>query len=235
MAFTDDMESLFCIDSTIGKITGNVPPCQESKVQVVAIKEEPFIASLLSENALKGIRSLEFEIQEDVGKRGIEKLHIPDELVKAALVLSHSKTVAVHFGFPCNTNAKYPDEVDGPPGFLAICKALLALGKMVSCIASSYQVDLVRELVIKFLEDRISVLEFKPEKGKGVKTAAEEFLFFDGADELNPKFDTLVAIEATSRTIEGAYMTMKGRNLIYICEDSPVDELFIQGNSFFYT
>lgn len=232
MAFTDDMESLFCIDSTIGKITGNVPPCQESKVQVVAIKEEPFIASLLSENALKGIRSLEFEIQEDVGKRGIEKLHIPDELVKAALVLSHSKTVAVHFGFPCNTNAKYPDEVDGPPGFLAICKALLALGKMVSCIASSYQVDLVRELVIKFLDDRIPVLEFKPEKGKGVKTAAEEFLFFD---ELNPKFDTLVAIEATSRTREGAYMTMKGRNLIDICEDSPVDELFIQGNSFFYT
>ena len=234
MAFTDDMESLFWVDSTIGKITGNVPPCQESKVQVVAIKEKPFIASLLSESALKSIRSLDSEIQEDVGNRGIEKLHIPDELVKAALVLSHSKTVAVHFGFPCNTNTKYPDEVDGPPGFLAICKALLALGKSVSCIASSYQVDLVRELVRKFLDDRISVLEFKPAKGKGMKTAAEEFLFFDGADELNPKFDTLVAIEATSRTKEGAYMTMKGRDLIDVCKDSPVDELFIQGNSFFY-
>ena len=235
MAFTDDMESLFCFDSTIEEVTGNVHPCQESKTRVVAIKEKPFIASLLSESALKGIRSLEFEIKKDVGERGIEKLHIPDELVKAALVLSRSKAVAVHFGFPCNTNTKYPDEVDGPPGFLAICKALLALGKRVSCIASSYQVDLVRKLVRKFLDDRTSVLEFKPAKGEGMKTAAEEFLFFDGADKLNPKFDTLVAIEATSRTGEGGYMTMKGRNLIDVCKDSPVDELFIQGNSFFYT
>ena len=227
LAFIDDMERLFDCETTNEDIIGLLP--EDTKPRVVAIKEMPFVASLLSESAFRKIRSLETEILEDIGKRGIEKLHIPNELVKAALVLSHAVSVGVHFGFPCNTGRKHPDETDGPAGFIAICKALNALGKKVTCIASSYQVYLVRELVAKFLSDNIAVLEFKPANVEDVGRAAEEFLFLDDAKQSSPKFDTLIAIEATARTEEGCYMTMKGRNLIEICKDSPVDELFIQG------
>lgn len=210
----------------------------DTKPRVVVIKEVPFTASVLSENAAMKISSLETEIQEDIGERGIAKLHLPGELLRAALVLSHSTSVAVHFGFPCVTDAKFPDETDGPPGALAICKALNALGKKVTCIASSYQVELVRDLVRKFLQNGVQVLEFSPGRTggpDGVRIAAEEFLFYDGTDAISPKFDALVAIEATARTHGGCYMTMKGRNLWDVCRDSPVDELFIQGNRVFKT
>lgn len=205
----------------------------DTKPRVVAIKDVPFTASVLSENAAMKISSLETEIQEDIGKRDIAKLHLPGELLRAALVLSHSTSVAVHFGFPCVTDAKFPDETDGPPGALAICKALNALGKKVTCIASSYQVELVRDLVRKFLQNGVQVLEFSPGRTggpDGVRIAAEEFLFYDGTDAISPKFDALVAIEATARTDGGCYMTMKGRNLWDVCRDSPVDELFIQAH-----
>ena len=221
-------------DTTIEEFIHEHPPLDvDSNPRVLTIMEDPFAASILSENAAKKISSLEKEIQEDVGKRGIAKLHIPDELVKAALVLSHSSSVAVHFGFPCNTNEKFPDETDGPPGAMAICKALNALGKKVTCIASSYHVELVRKLVRKFLGNEVSVVDFIPAKTHGgpdgVRKAAEDFLFHDGANQASPKFDALVAIEATARTEQGGYMTMKGRNLFDVCKDSPVDELFIQG------
>ncbi|XP_068729221.1 D-glutamate cyclase, mitochondrial-like isoform X1 [Montipora capricornis] len=228
LAFIDDMERLFDCETTNEDITGLLP--EDTKSRVVTMKEKPFVASLLSESAFRKIRFLETEILEDMGKRGIEKLHIPNELVKAALVLSHAVSVGVHFGFPCNTGRKHPDETDGPAGFIAICKALNALGKKVTCIASSYQVNLVRELVAKFLSDKVAVLEFKPANMEDVGRAAEEFLFLDDAKQSSPKFDTLIAIEATARTEEGCYMTMKGRNLIDICKDSPVDELFIQAH-----
>lgn len=221
-------------DTTIEEFIQKHPPLDvDTKPRVLTIMEDPFAASVLSENAAERISSLEKEIQEDVGKRGIAKLHIPEELVKAAVVLSHSSSVAVHFGFPCNTNEKFPDETDGPPGALAICKALNALGKKVTCIASSYHVELVRELVLKFLGNEVSVVEFIPARTHvgpdRVSKAAEDFLFHDGTNRASPKFDALVAIEATARTEEGGYMTMKGRNLIDVCKDSPVDELFIQG------
>ena len=203
-----------------------------TKLKVVTLKEDPFVASLLSENSESRINGLEAAIQEDVGGRGIANLHIPRELVKAALALSHSSSVAVHFGFPCVTGENFLDETDGPSGAIAIGKALKALGKKVTFIASSYHIQLVRTLVSKFLGRDVSVVEFQPPRNDdpvGVQTAAVEFLFHDGVKPINPKFDALVAIEATSRTAEGGYMTMKGRDLSDVCRKSPVDELFIQG------
>ena len=205
----------------------------DSKPRVVTIMETPFTASLLSEEAMSKIRYLEIEIQEDIGKRGVANLHIPDELLKAALVLSHGSSVAIHFGFPCNTNEKFPDETDGPLGAIVLGKALKALRKEVTFIASYYHVELVQELVRTFLENNASVVEFTPERthgSGGVRTAANKLLFHDAAHQMSPKFDVLVAIEAVSRTEEGRYMTMKARDLSDICKVSPVDEVLIQGN-----
>ena len=222
--------------TTIQEFLHKNPPIDaDTEPRVVKLKDDPFVASLLSKNAAKRISCLEIEIQDDVGKRGIEKLHKPGELMKAALVLSHSSSVAVHFGFPCNTTQKVLDETDGPPGAMAIGKALKALGKNVTFIASSYHVELVRTLVRKCFGSEGTVMEFKPSRiheTDGVKTAAMEFLFHDSANQMSPKFDTLVAIEATSRTKEESYRSMRGDDLSEVCKKSPVDELFIRGMCF---
>ena len=204
----------------------------DAKPRVVTIKESPFTASLLSEEAMNKIRYLETEIQEDIGKRGIANLHIPEELLKAALVLSHASSVAIHFGFPCNSNGEFPDETDGPVGAIVLGKSLKALGKEVTFIACYYHVKLLQELVRTFLENNVSVVEFTPERthgSGGVRTAANKLLFHDVVHQMSPKFDVLVAIEAVSRSEEGGYMTMKARDLSDICKVSPVDEVFIQG------
>lgn len=233
LAFTDDMEQLVGCDTIVQEFLERNPSVEiDTQPRVVTIKENPFTASLLSEKAMNQIRCLETEIQEDIGNRGVAKLHIPDELLKAALVLSHASSVAIHFGFPCNTNEEFPDETDGPLGAIALGKALEALGKEVTFIASYYHVKLVQELVQTFLEKDVPVVEFTPQRthgSGGVRAAAEKLLFHDPVHKIRPKWDVLVAIEAISRTDEGCYMTMKARDLSDVCKVSPVDEIFIQG------
>lgn len=233
LAFTDNTDQLVGCDAIVEDFLEKHPFSNtDDKPRVVTIKESPFTASLLSEEAMDKIRRLETEIQEDIGKRGIANLHIADELLKATLVLSHSSSVAVHFGFPCNTNEEFPDETDGPLGAIVLGKALKTLGKEVTFIASYYQVELVQELVRIFLENNASVVEFTPQRthgSGGVRMAANKLLFHDAAHQRSPKFDVLVAIEAVSRSSEGCYMTMRARDLSDICKVSPVDEVFIQG------
>lgn len=233
LAFTDNTDRLVGCDAIVEDFLDKHPFANtDAKPRVVTIKESPFAASLLSEEAMTKIRYLETEIQEDIGKRGIANLHIPDELLKAALVLSHGSSVGIHFGFPCNTNEEFPDETDGPLGAIVLGKALKTLGKEVTFIASYYHVEFVQELVRTFLENNVSVVEFTPERthgSGGVKTAANKLLFNDAAHQMSPKFDVVVAIEAVSRSEDGRYMTMKARDLSHICKVSPVDEVFIQG------
>ena len=233
MAFTDNMDRLVGYETTVEDfLDKHLFDQTAAKLRVVTLKETPFTATLLSEEAMNKIRFLETEIQEDIGERGIANLHIPDELLKAALVLSHGSSVAIHFGFPCNTNEEFPDETDGPLGAIALGKALKALGKEVTFVASYYHVRLVQELVRIFLGNNVSVVEFTPERthgSGGIRTAAVKLLFHDAAHQKNPKFDVLVAIEAIGRTDEGRYMTMKARDLSDVCRVSPVDEVFIQG------
>ena len=211
------------------------PPVHvDTKPQVVTLKDKPFTASLVSESAVIRLRGLEKEIQDDIGESGIAKLHIADELLRAALVLSHSLSVGIHFGFPCNINEAFPEtETDGSLGAIALGKALKALGKEVTFIASYYHVKLVQVLVETFLRNKACVVEFTPQRthgSGGVRAAAQTLLFHNPTNQMSPKFDVLVAIEAVGRTEEGRYMTMKARDLSEICKVSPVDEVFIQGS-----
>lgn len=226
------MEQLIVCDTTVEKFMKRYPFVQSDiKSRVVTLKDKPFIASLVSESALIRLRGVEREVQDDIGERGIARLHIADELLRAALVLSHSSSVGIHFGFPCNTSEDFPDETDGPPGAVALGIALKALGKEVTFIASYYHVKLVQILVQTFLGNGASVVEFTPQRTHDsgeMRAAAQKLLFHNPATQTSPKFDALVAIEAVGRTEEGRYMTMKARDLSDICKVSPVDEVFIQ-------
>ena len=63
---------------------------------------------------------------QDPGKRGIAPLCIPGDLAAAAKILAAAKSVAILSGYPCCL-ADPPTETDGPPGALAIARALVHL------------------------------------------------------------------------------------------------------------
>ena len=140
LTLTDNIERLIVCDTNVAEFRVKHPPVHvDTKPRVVTLKDKPF-TSLVSESAVIRFRGLEREIRDDIGARGIAELHIADELLRAALVLSHSSSVGINFGFPCNTNEEFPDEMDVPLETIALGKALKALGKEMTFIASYYHV-----------------------------------------------------------------------------------------------
>ena len=141
LTLADNIKRLIVYYTNVAEFRVKHPPVHvDTKPRVVTLKDKPFTASLVSESAVIRFRGIEREIRDDIGERGIAELHIADELLRAALVLSHSSSVGIHFGFPCNTNKEFPDEMVVPLETIALDKALKALGKEVTFIASYYHV-----------------------------------------------------------------------------------------------
>ena len=201
--------------------------------KMIVVTENPYTASVLSDVALEKINHLEAIIQDDPNNRGIKHLHLSDELVKAALKLSHCNSVGITTGFPCNIGLDPPDENDGPPGALAMAKALQRVGKSVTLLVRSYHAELYRKIVsqcveCEILERPVSVVEYSPSTDKDGTERALDFLFPSGRNQ-PPQFDMLIAIEAAGVSVGGKYNTMRAVDMSGVCGSSPVDELFQAG------
>lgn len=211
------------------------PPHGDEKPKVIHLQDEPFYASVIGEKALDKITKLDGMIQEDPGNRGIKYLYQPGQLVKAALRVSHGNSIGIVTGFPLKNGNEYCNETDGPLGALTMAKAFKSLGKNVTLISTHYNAKLLKDITsectdLKLLPEGITVEEFTPDGTKTVEEAAVEFLY-PGGDLKKARFDVLVAIEAVGRNSEGMYKTMKDICVSDFKKASPVDELFIQGNS----
>lgn len=78
----------------------------------------------------------------DAGDRGMKSLIVPGDLRTAAEIIaavppSDDGTVVVLSGFPCCVNESPPTETDGPPGTLAIARAMVALGHKTVVVTDS--------------------------------------------------------------------------------------------------
>lgn len=82
-----------------------------------------------------------------LGNRGIRHLLHKDELLRAALSLSHARSVLVTTGFPTHVNHEPPEETDGPPGAIALATFLQALGKETSMVVDQRALSLHTKLV----------------------------------------------------------------------------------------
>ena len=123
LTLTDNIERLIVCDTNVAEFrVKHLPVHVDTKPRVVTLKDKPFTTSLVSESAVVRFRGLEREIRDDIGERGIAELHIADELLRAALVLSHSSSVGIHFGFPCNTNEEFQMKWMFPLGQLHLVK-----------------------------------------------------------------------------------------------------------------
>lgn len=106
----------------------------------------PLIPQISSESRAK-IQTMESIIGQDEGNRGMKALIVPDDLEKAATILTNLKSLNTFFkntqetphvlilsGFPCCVDKNPPTETDGPPGAMAIAKCCLALGYKVTLV-----------------------------------------------------------------------------------------------------
>ncbi|XP_070578218.1 D-glutamate cyclase, mitochondrial-like isoform X2 [Ptychodera flava] len=197
------------------------------KPKVIALKEEPFFASVTAESVVSKVKALEECIQDDPGNRGISPLHIPDELIKSALSLSHASSVVVTTGFPCIVNKTPPYENDGLSGAIAIATMLQALGKQVTIMVDADMTtvicDIVKTLVSRgVIPKSLDVTSFPPSGQDANLQTAREFL--SGEDELHPKYQHLVAIERVGRASDKTWRSMRAVDLTSLV--SPIDLLF---------
>lgn len=82
-----------------------------------------------------------------LGNRGIGHLLLKDELLRAALSLSHARSVLITTGFPTHFNHDPPEETDGPPGAIALAAFLQALGKETTMVVDQRAVNLHMKIV----------------------------------------------------------------------------------------
>lgn len=178
-------------------------------------EDQPFFASVLNRKSATVLLNFEKSLLDDPGERGVAHLYQKSDLLKATLALSHANRVAITTGFPTVV------ETDGPPGALAICQALVALGKEVVLICEGgkeklFESCVQHEVKLGGLKSPVEVLP--------CSKAAE---MWDGASPDAPPWDCLVAIERAGRGKDGLYRTA---NMVPFSVD-PVDDIFLKALS----
>ena len=137
-------------------------------------------------------------------KRGIADLrsHLPVDYCTRAgqYVLDHPGDVAISTGFYI-LPAGGP-ETDGPPGAIAIGKALENLGRRVSYISDTYTTPILHGL----LGSQAHVEEFPIGDAKASRGWASDLLA-----RIKPSL--LISIERCGRTVGGSYLNMRGADI----------------------
>ena len=198
------------------------PTMPDDTVEVVQLSRPtaPYFASVINRISLPTFEALELALLDDPGKRGVAHLFQKSDLLKATLALSHSRSVAVTTGFPTCTEFEVKEETDGLPGALAVCQALVTLGKEVTLVVDEGREKLYTSCVEHMVEvgalqaGSVAVMPFKEAKKK----------MKDAPSSSPPVYDCLVAIERAGLNSHGSYCTVKGKDVSQYVE--PIDELF---------
>ena len=218
LAFTHYPGSMFIADDKISPLE------LDDTVEVVQLSRPtaPYFSSVINRRSLPTFEALELALLDDPGKRGVAHLFQKSDLLKATLALSHSRSVAVTTGFPACTEFEVKEETDGLPGALAVCQALVTLGKEVTLVVDEGREKLYTSCVEHMVEvgaleaGSVAVIPFKEVKKMMMKDSSPS--------SSQPVYDCLVAIERAGRNSHGTYCTMKGKDISQYVE--PIDELF---------
>ena len=154
----------------------------------------------------------------DHDQRGISALrpHLPEDFCTQAAqhILDHPGETLIATGFYILSAGKH--ETDGPPGAIAIGKALHALGRKVCYVADLHTAPMLRES----LGDQAWVIEFPITDVATSKQQAEEIL-----NQVQPEL--VVSIERCSRTSSDTYLNMRSNEITQ--NTARLDYLFEAG------
>ena len=137
-------------------------------------------------------------------RRGVAALrqYLPVSFCAAAarFLLQHAGTVLIATGFYVR-RADAP-ETDGPPGALALGRALAALGNRVAYVSDAYTAPLLADLAPSGME----TVDFPIADDAASRQVARDLL-----DRIEPT--VLIAIERCALTRSGTYLNMRGQDI----------------------
>lgn len=172
-------------------------------------------------SALSKINSIEDQIHQDLGHRGLEHLFQRGDVLQAAECLSMSQHIAILTGFFI-PGAEQP-ETDGPLGAFAIAHALTALGKKVVLITDQFcecALTACYEAVKdSFKPDMLTITIFPSERNAQVTLI----------NKLSETLDCIISIERVGQTKDGSYRTMRGIDITQ--KTAPLDDFFLYAKS----
>ena len=165
--------------------------------------------------------ALEALTTKDEGGRGIAPLVAASGggLAAAAAALASAKRVGIITGFPCliteegELRFESPQETDGPPGAVAIAKALLALGEdtQVTIMTDDINGSVVEACIAAMGEGRRPTMQcFPPRASLSESEWAERWASLLAPGE---GFDHVVAIERAGPATNGCYYTMSMKDM----------------------
>ena len=210
LVFTHYPGSMFVTDLPATPL--ELSPKEAPLVVTISPERSPYFASLVSGKCAKILESLEEVILDDPGGCRVRDIREEDDFMKTVLCLSHASSIAIIFGFPCNTDYDNMEESDGPPGVLAVAQALQALGKNITIVSESRNRSMT-ESSIQLLISNGAL------SGSIPFTSCEEMLEKEGEG-----YDCLLAIERVGRSEGGAYYSASGNDLS--AHVQPIDRLF---------
>jgi D-glutamate cyclase len=163
-------------------------------------------------------KELELIISNDVGRRGIEKIALPNQLLPSSKSFIAASGIIILTGFPCLLSFNPPTETDGPPGAAALAHAAVKLGKETAIATDDCNAAVVLDLSKKLrLQEKpnFRFLSFGPDV-----TRSE-------LESLAKEYDHAIAIERAGRAVDGGYYTMRAYSMNHLV--SPLDDLLTIG------
>jgi D-glutamate cyclase len=163
---------------------------------------------------------------------GIKHLHIAGELFGAAKAAYECKSALVLTGFPVFLDRAVPAETDGPPGAIAIARALHALGKHVRLVADDSSFGVVAAGIKSCGLQQQIPLELIPvtlrQKSLGEQQAYMRKLLNISDSETTPDVesdagtadvavDLVVSLELSGPGKDGSFYSMRGVDLTHLC------------------
>ena len=194
----------------------------DDEVEIVQLSRpnDAYYASVINQNSLPFFEALEQTLLADMEEKGTAHLFQKSDLLKAVLSLSHARTVAVTTGFPVHTEFGVMEVTNGPPGALAICQALVILGKEVTLIIDEWSENLYISCVKHMVGigaikgGTLAVIPFEKAKEKLQQNSTLS----------TPVYDCLLSINRPGRNCYGTYRSKEGEDISHSVQ--PVDELF---------
>jgi len=215
--------NMFVSDTLSDNIPSLVDVKQYPKPLLLCLDETLQRYSVVSKYANDLLTKIEEIIGEDKGDRGINHLIIQNNFHKAILSLSkHAKSVGIILGFSCFQEGFPIEENDGIHGAIIIARALTALGVNVTFFIDTHSTILKETLKDSFAKGYFKT--FVPVKtlGEDYNNDINKVLIDDVTGEA--QFTHLIAIERPSKSVNGIYPNMRGRDISSNCD--PLDQLF---------
>ena len=158
---------------------------------------------------------IEQSIQQDPGKRGIDKWAIQKELLPATESLAGGNHVIITTGFYILNAGTI--ETDGPPGAIMLAEALSRMGKKVTLLIDSNDAGIMQQGMdaIGCTVDLVLIRD----DGGGI--AAHEVI--------TPDTTHFIALERPGQASDGCYYNITGHDLSP--HIAPLDDLFLHAQS----